>query len=81
MRQLRKYTSVYPELLQRYYNSSLWALSKNNVFDLFTKRTVKDEGFLSVFSVRTVKRKVLDMVRIVNTEKNNVFFIIFQCTL
>ena len=27
-----------------------------------------------MFSVRTVKRKVLDMVRIVNTEKNNVFY-------
>ena len=26
-----------------------------------------------MFSVRTVKRKVLDLVCIVNTEKNNVF--------
>ena len=27
-----------------------------------------------MFSVHTVKRKVFDMVRIVNTEKNNVFY-------
>ena len=31
-----------------------------------------------MFSVRTVKRKVLYMVRIVNTEKNNVFFYHFS---